>query len=292
MVNFFTSSSIDEYRKQKLVLEAEDDEDFDIKDEDDENDTEEQDNEPADNEPVANNDTENFDIEDESEENNNTNEDEPEPTNEEPQNTEEESPEQNDEDQNFDIEDDEGQEEPQENTDDNQTGEEEPQSDAEDNAGGDEDNFDLPDDEDDQGGNEEGNDTGTDDSLGSDDSSDTTDPHQKLKDLEKDIFDNLSEDQKATKIKELKTLYISLYGNCDTLLEHIDDLPKEETTIKIYEFISNNINDLKQYIVDYINDTFDNRTYIENLTVFQKYLSVLDTINGLLEEIRDTKKDE
>lgn len=290
MANFFTSSSIDEYRKQKLVLEADDEEDFDIKDEDEENNTEEQDdnNEPTDNEPVADN--ENFDIEDEPEEtNDDNNEGEPNPTSEEPQNTEEDSPEQNDEDQNFDIED---QEEPQENTDDNQTDEEEPQSDSEDTSGGDEDNFDLPDDGDDQDGNEEGNVTESDDSLDDGDSSETTDPHQKLKDLEKDIFDNLSEDQKASKIKELKTLYISLYGNCDTLLEHIDDLPKEETTIKIYEFISNNINDLKQYIVDYINDTFDNRTYIENLTVFQKYLSVLDTINSLLEEIRDTKKDE
>ena len=67
------------------------------------------------------------------------------------------------------------------------------------------------------------------------------------------------------------------------------DIPKDEETTKLYDFVSNNLNQLKKYIYDYLTNSFDNRTYIENLTMFQKYLAVMDSINGILEEIKQSK---
>ena len=152
------------------------------------------------------------------------------------------------------------------------------------------DNFDLP--ENGEGGEDtggDGTDTGTEDGTATTDGDTGEDPHQKLKDLEKEIFDNLAQDQKISKINELKDLYTTLYNRCDSIGNRVLDIPKDEETTKLYDFVSNNLNQLKKYIYDYLTNSFDNRTYIENLTMFQKYLAVMDSINGILEEIKQSK---
>lgn len=170
------------------------------------------------------------------------------------------------------------------NTDDNESGE-----DTDNNSGsGDGDNFDLDDDDS----------SGTDDNA-SDDSSDqpdtsssTDDPKTKLKELEASIFDQLPEAQKVAKIKELKTLYTNVHAKCGELISSISDMPKDPNKVKVYDYVINSLTDLQKYITDYLSNIFDSKSYIENLTEFQKYLTILDTINNVFSELNlDLNKD-
>lgn len=191
-----------------------------------------------------------------------------------------------------------------------------------DTSGGDEENFDLPDDDngqaqdasaDNMGGDQSTGDNMGDDMSGGDDEnfdmddgtadggdgsstdmsgdgmgdmSGGTDPDQDLKDAENDIFNGLSDQDKTIKINELKDLYQDLYNRIVTLYDKVNDIPKDDELIKVYNFIIDNLSDLKQFVYDYLTNTFDNKTYLENMVNYKKYLSTLNVINGILEEIR------
>lgn len=124
---------------------------------------------------------------------------------------------------------------------------------------------------------------GTDDTAGSEP---TDDPSSKLKDIEKSIFDQLTPEQQAAKTKELKSLYTDTYNKCQTIVDMVSTAEKEPSQAKVYDYIINNLVDLQKYIRDYLDDIFDSKTYIENMTELQKYLAILDTINNVFEEIK------
>ena len=124
---------------------------------------------------------------------------------------------------------------------------------------------------------------GTDDTTGSEP---TDDPSSKLKDIEKSIFDQLTPEQQAAKTKELKSLYNDTYNKCQTIVDMVSTAEKEPSQAKVYDYIINNLVDLQKYIRDYLDDIFDSKTYIENMTELQKYLAILDTINNVFEEIK------
>ena len=136
----------------------------------------------------------------------------------------------------------------------------------------------------------EADDTGDNGEEGADDSNSgnepTDDPSAKLKDIEKSIFDQLSPEQQAAKIKELKSLYTDTYNKCQTIVDMVSSADKEPSQAKVYDYIINNLVDLQKYIRDYLDDIFDSKTYIENMTELQKYLAILDTINNVFEEIK------
>ena len=106
------------------------------------------------------------------------------------------------------------------------------------------------------------------------------------KDAENDIFNGLSDQDKVIKINELKDLYQDLYNRIITLYDKVNDIPKDDELIKVYNFVIDNLSDLKQFVYDYLTNTFDNKTYLENMVNYKKYLSTLNVINGILEEIR------
>ena len=124
---------------------------------------------------------------------------------------------------------------------------------------------------------------GADDTTGSEP---TDDPSSKLKDIEKSIFDQLTPEQQAAKTKELKSLYTDTYNKCQTIVDMVSTAEKEPSQAKVYDYIINNLVDLQKYIRDYLDDIFDSKTYIENMTELQKYLAILDTINNVFEEIK------
>ena len=56
--------------------------------------------------------------------------------------------------------------------------------------------------------------------------------------------------------------------------------------VKIYDYVSKALTDLSVYIKDYLEDVFDNRTYIENATELEKYIAVFDGIKNVFVELR------
>ena len=148
--------------------------------------------------------------------------------------------------------------------------------------------------EDDQGGEGgdeyEMNDPETDNSENQDDTDsgvgDQDDPSQKLKDIEKSIFDQLSPEQQKTKTMELKNLYNETYEKCQSIIDTISSIEKVPDQAKVYDYIVRNLTDLQRYIRDYLENLFDSKTYIENMTELQKYLAILDTINNVFKEMQ------
>lgn len=132
------------------------------------------------------------------------------------------------------------------------------------------------------------------DNMGADDDSigDTTDgandPNSKLKELEKSIFDQLSDDQKALKTKELKSLFNVVYDKCTEIISTISDADRNPEQAKIYDYVMNSLTDLQKYIKDYLFQIFDSKTYIENMYQLQKYLVVLDTVSNIFEELKNS----
>lgn len=170
-----------------------------------------------------------------------------------------------------------------------------------DNGDGQEDDI-LDDSSDDSGdGSEdggEGDDAGTDDSTGDeemdpgieDDS--INDPNAKLKELEKSIFDQLSTEQKALKTKELKTLFNSVYDKCAEIINTISSADRNPEQAKVYDYVMNSLTDLQKYIKDYLFNIYDSKTYIENMVQLQKYLTVLDTVSNIFEEVKNSSDKE
>lgn len=150
-------------------------------------------------------------------------------------------------------------------------------------------NFDMPDDGGEGGGDTTTSDTGADTSTGTEDGSTDSggpDPDQNIRDAEGEIFANLSDKDKINKVNELKTLYEDLYNRIATLHDKVNEIPKDDDLIKVYNFVTDNLADMKEYVYDYMTSTFDNKTYLENMINYKKYLSTLNVINGILEEIR------
>ena len=120
------------------------------------------------------------------------------------------------------------------------------------------------------------------------DSGDGNDPREKLRELEKEIFDQLSDQEKQIKIKELKSLFTDFTVNCDSIIDKANNIPKTVENIKVVDFINKTLIDLKKYSGDYLINTFDLKTYIENLVQFQKFLSVLDAVKNAYSTIKDS----
>lgn len=129
-------------------------------------------------------------------------------------------------------------------------------------------------------------DTSTDD-MESDTDDDVNDPNAKLKDLEKSIFDQLSDEQKTLKIKELKSLYNNVYDKCGEIINSISGADRSPEQAKIYDYVMNSLTDLQKYIKDYLFQIYDSKTYIENMVQLQKYLTVLDTVSNIFEEVKN-----
>ena len=146
--------------------------------------------------------------------------------------------------------------------------------------GGDEYNVTDPDD---------GGDDNTDDTSSTEN---TDDPSAKLKELEKSIFDQLPDEMKAAKTTELKKLYTDTYDKCQSIIDTISGAEKQPNQVKVYDYILNNLLDLQRYIKDYLSNIFDSKTYIENMTELQKYLAILDTVNGVFEDMSKETNDD
>lgn len=149
-------------------------------------------------------------------------------------------------------------------------------------------------DENSDGSSDEGE--GTDDSMGDDSSMggeeeiDQNDPNARLKELEKSIFDQLSKEQKALKTKELKSLYDIVYNKCTDIINTISGAERSPEQAKIYDYVMNSLTDLQKYIKDYLMQIFDSKTYIENMVQLQKYLTVLDTVSNIFEEVKKSSE--
>lgn len=139
-----------------------------------------------------------------------------------------------------------------------------------------------------------GDETGTEDAEGSEDQNiDDTEPQSddEIRQLEKEVFADLSPQQMEIKHKELKQQYLDMYEVTSNLIERINDVPRTEQNTKVLEFISIQLSDLREYISDYINSSYSQVSYMENAINYNKYLAILSGLNKILKELVDKTVD-
>ena len=155
------------------------------------------------------------------------------------------------------------------------------------------DNVDLDADTDEgAGGDDAGGDTSTDTSSSTEDETPEVDKDS-LKAKDAELFDTLSPDEQQAKIKALKDLYIELYTTCETLMDKFNSVSLEyDDANSQFKRIVNTLYGLKKMISDYLLNSFDSRSYLENDIMFNRYLAVLNSVKNVSTELKNVYKDD
>ena len=100
--------------------------------------------------------------------------------------------------------------------------------------------------------------------------------------IENEIFEDLSDEQKAIRTKELKDRFIELYNVTLAFKEKVDYVKKNSDNMKVITKVSKSLDKLSDMISYYITKTFNTKSYIENKSDFYYCLWVLDRLNELM----------
>lgn len=143
------------------------------------------------------------------------------------------------------------------------------------------------------GGDSGGDDGGGGDDFGSsDDSSSSSDDEGEANQANTDIFSSLTKEEQQLKIGELKNLFGEIYSRSDDVLERISDLDQDEIGIQVISRLSSSVYRLRNYLSDYIVKVFPNKSYIENKTIYFEFLTSINTITQVIENIIKEKQKE
>lgn len=145
-------------------------------------------------------------------------------------------------------------------------------------------------DDDSGGGDDDNNDT---DTGGSDtDSGDNSEePVDDLKKQEEEIYNNLSNEELDIKHKELKTQYLNMYDTVSDILARVGDINISEENVPTVEYITTTLSNLQAMLVDYLNNNYSIKSYTENLINYNRFLTVLNGINKILDEINNKNQE-
>ena len=145
-------------------------------------------------------------------------------------------------------------------------------------------------------GDDTSGDGSSDDTSSSDTNSSSADPGNKEevdenKKAEEEIFSNLTHDQLDIKHKELKNQYLQLYDMTSEIIDRISSINISEDITFVVDYVSTTLSNLRDMVVDYINDVYKTKSYTENLINYNRFLATLSGINKILEEIDKTEED-
>ena len=106
---------------------------------------------------------------------------------------------------------------------------------------------------------------------------------------EEAIYDSLTDDQKRIRVLQLKLNYKDLYETMSNTLEGINNIPKNADNLETIKRLTLLINKAKNILIDYVENNFDSSPYLENYTVYMKYIAVFRTASKVIEELNASK---
>lgn len=126
--------------------------------------------------------------------------------------------------------------------------------------------------------------------TGDGDTASMSDGEQEANPINTEIFDSLTPEEQAVKIKELKRLYKELYTSVSDLADRIDDTRVDEDNIDAMDKINSDIFTLKSSIRDYFTNTFETKSYIENDIKFSQFLYYLNSIRDVVDKVASSNE--
>lgn len=103
--------------------------------------------------------------------------------------------------------------------------------------------------------------------------------------IDNNVFADLSAAEIAARDRKLRQNLAILYDLCNVILNRVIFINKNEIIIKISEYISGKMEDMKDRIVDYLTYIYDSKSYIENLVFYKQCYSFMEGIALILKEI-------
>ena len=128
-----------------------------------------------------------------------------------------------------------------------------------------------------------------DDAGGGEDYADDGIPDDEVKQLEDEIFSNYSAEQISIMNTNLKKDFNKLFMMLDDLVDHINDIPKITEHIRIIEFASNKLSELRDMVSDYLYRTYNTKSYTENKIAYNRFLITVKQINAIISKIPSLK---
>ena len=108
---------------------------------------------------------------------------------------------------------------------------------------------------------------------------------EKIKQIEEELFSNLTDEQMAIKNAELKGQFVTLYSTIGSTLVRINDIPKSEENVNVLKFITDKLLELRDMIDYNITKAYKTRTYIENSVLYQQCIATLNAISDIISDI-------
>lgn len=106
---------------------------------------------------------------------------------------------------------------------------------------------------------------------------------------EEQMYDSLTDDQKRIRVLQLKIDYKDLYETFNTTLDGISNIPKTNDNLETLKRLNILLNKAKDILISYIQNNFDQNTYLENYTMYLKYMAVFRTASRVIDGLGDMK---
>lgn len=116
--------------------------------------------------------------------------------------------------------------------------------------------------------------------------------NDELKSAEDQLMADLSDEQKQIQSDELRKNFLDLYNTVLDVIDKVNNIHKEESTLQVFEFISSQLLILKDIINTNITRSFDTKTYIENNIDYQHCLAILNSVRLMIDETNKKSKKE
>ena len=103
--------------------------------------------------------------------------------------------------------------------------------------------------------------------------------------MENELFKDLTPDQIDIKHQELKSNFTELYDSTTNIIDRINDIPSNDDYLATIAFVSEQLNNLRTMVADYMNKVYSTKSYMENAMNYNRFLATLKGINDILSEI-------
>lgn len=106
-----------------------------------------------------------------------------------------------------------------------------------------------------------------------------------LMSMENKLLTELTPEQLQIKHQELKKKYDEIYNMIDPIINRINNLSKDNATLRVYDFVNKKLNELRDLVSHYLIKVYPTKTYVENLINYEEYIAILHQIDRVLEQI-------
>ena len=110
-----------------------------------------------------------------------------------------------------------------------------------------------------------------------------------IKQLEDELFQNLTPEQVEAKKVELKEQYVKLYEDIDKVIEKLSKVERQEDSIRPINFVAKKLMELRDLIKDALTINFKSKSYMENQTLLMRFMGNYTTLTKIIEELDKSK---